>query len=98
MRKLFIAFILLFLFFYAMQAQEIKVSSNKPFVYTTEQEAIGKASLTSNWVNIEVIDPATKKKSTIKHTIYQGSKGGLFYVAKAKDNTYKKVYLPKAKQ
>lgn len=70
--------ILFILFIGLTQAQQVELQKSKPFVFTTEVMAIGKGVKTTKFV---VVDNA-------KYYVYQGSRGGLYYIAKNKNGEY----------
>ena len=63
-------------------SQEVKTTT-KAFTYTTEVTAIGKGTLTTNWVTIK----------GEKEPIYVGAKGGHYYIVKTKDGEYSRKYI-----
>jgi hypothetical protein len=75
--KLLIAFsIVLTLLVGAVNAQEVK--AHKAYTYSTESLAIGKGTVTTKYIN----------DKTGKHFIYEGPKGGLYYIVKNKQGEY----------
>lgn len=75
--KALIAFaIALTLLVAAVNAQEVK--ARKAYTYSTEAQAIGKGTVTTKYIN----------DKTGKHFIYEGPKGGLYYIVKNKQGEY----------
>ena len=66
------------------KAQEVRIDP-KPFVFASAERAVGHAVKGTTWVVVK----------DVKYPLYQGSKGGLFYVAQNKKGEYVKRYLPK---
>ena len=71
------------LIFIKLLNQEVKVAKSAPFVYATMQSAIGKASKTTKFVVI-------KNK---QQPLYQGAKGGYFYITQTIGGDFKKNYI-----
>lgn len=61
--------------------QEVKAS--KPFEFTTEAQAIGKGTITSNYVIVK----------GVKLFVYVTGKNAHYYVTKAKDGEYTRRYI-----
>lgn len=80
MKKLFITLFVLAQL--ALTAQEVQVAT-KAFTYTTEIAAIGKGAKTTNWVTIK----------GVKCDLYQGAKGGHYYITKDKDGNFVRKYV-----
>ena len=85
MKKLFITIFVLaqmFAFVILTDAQEVKIVA-KPYTYTTQVEAIGKADKTTQWVTIK----------GVQHPLYLTERGSHFYIITNKQGEYVRRYV-----
>ena len=77
------AMILLCIFLWVgTTAQEVKSVKNSPFVFPTEQLAIGSATKSTFYVVVK----------DIKHFFYKTTRGSYYYVIPTKTGEFRRVY------
>ena len=83
MKKLLLVLVLSLALFLCGGAQEIKIKSPIPMSFTSEQEAVGKAKATTNYVIVK----------GVKHTVYTSTRGSFYYVILNSKGLYSRKYF-----
>ena len=79
-KLVFLLFVLLCIQGYT---QEVKLQKTKPFTFSTQQQAIGKATLTTKYVVVK----------NQKQFLYCTNKGTYFYIQNKDSNEYVRKYV-----
>lgn len=83
MKKLLFLFVFLLIGSFCVEAQEIKVKSSPVMSYSTEQEAIGQAVATTEYVVIK----------NVRHIVYKTGRNSYYYIIRNNKGLYVRKYF-----